>query len=107
MPIVDLFLRVSLLISQRSHYSLNRRGLITPHAPQRNHGLNIGCHAAEISGQAIEEVAFPCVGRKFANEGAILGIGQQLFKPCPQVFHDNPPALPSYTARRSGEMSCE
>ena len=52
----------------------------------RNHGLNIDCHTAQVSGQSIEEVALPYVGRKFANEGAILGIGQQLFEPWLQIF---------------------
>jgi hypothetical protein len=73
---------------------------------QRNHGLNIECHAAQVGGQSIEEVALPYVGRKLADEGAILGIGQQLFEPCLQVFHGNTSRAP-YTARRSGEMSCE
>jgi hypothetical protein len=49
---------------------------------QRNHGSNIECHAAQVGGQSIEEVALPCLGGKFANEGAILRIGQQLFEPC-------------------------
>jgi hypothetical protein len=44
--------------------------------------LNIGCHTAKIVGQAIEEVALLCVVGKFANEGAILCFGEQLFEPC-------------------------
>ncbi len=88
----------ALLISQRSHYSLKSAGpfvvVSTLRTPQRNDGLNIARHAPEVSGQSIEEVALPRVGRKFANQGAILGIGQQLFKPCPQIFHGNPPRAP-------------
>ena len=51
-------------------------------ALQRNHGLNIECHTAQVGSQSIKKVALPYVGGKFANEGAILGIGQQLFEPC-------------------------
>jgi hypothetical protein len=64
-------------------------------ALQRKHGSNIECHAAQVGGQSIEQVALPCVGRKFANEGAILGIDQQLFESCLQIFHGDTSRAPA------------
>jgi hypothetical protein len=51
-------------------------------ALQRNHGLNIECHTAQVIGQSTEEVALPLRRWKSTNERAILGIGQQLFELC-------------------------
>jgi hypothetical protein len=68
--------RLSLPINRRKIVAIRVRAL------QRNHGLNIEGHTAQVSGQSIEEVALPYVGGKFANQRAILGIGQQLFEFC-------------------------
>jgi hypothetical protein len=37
---------------------------------------------ASWAGQFVKEVALLSVGRKFANEGAVLGVREQLFEPC-------------------------
>jgi hypothetical protein len=52
-------------------------------APQRNHCcFNIACHAAKVSGQSIKKLALLFIGRKFTDDGAILGVRKQLFERC-------------------------
>src|SRR5271156_3607041 len=72
-------------------------------APRRSHDFNIARHSAKIGGQLVKEVALPDVGRKPADEGAVLGFREQLFEPCLQVFRNSlmllrrmrPPTRPS------------
>jgi hypothetical protein len=55
---------------------------IRSRAPQCNHGFNIACRAAKVSGQSIKKFTLLFIGRKFTDEGAILGVREQLFEPC-------------------------
>jgi hypothetical protein len=74
-------------VSWRTTY--NRRGCLLTYFRRaiRNHGLNIVRHGAKIDRQFFEKFAFVEVGGQPADQVAILGFDQQLFKLGAQVFH--------------------
>jgi hypothetical protein len=55
---------------------------------RRNHDFDIVSHSAKIGGQFGKEFALLFIGRKSADEGAILSFREQLFELCLQVLHD-------------------